>query len=275
MKPIYLDSSFDKPNAPDFQSLGFSRATLLTAWGFYRTLNGAIDTDHIDLDVCRRVANHPTWWETQKDWMLVLDEEFLKVHTEDQPERDHIHDQLIDCVRIYREAHPHKAIGIYSMLPERNVYGAVYGSDPTSPYYEKYKAYYESWLEHNKQFLTNLNDDTLQPTQRGLASQVDRVFPGIYSWFDLPAQMDLWKRQHDMNVWQAEQYQKPIMPYLCPQNQQVGGFPYYGEGVFAEMLAHSLAHPSVDGVLVYVSGLDWSTQADAPWWNELKAAVNA
>lgn len=266
-KPIWFDSSIENFNgAPDVTKFGFARATLITMWGLYREVGGKYDDDHIDMDVCRRAANHSTYWKGREGHMIVLDEESLNPHVADLCQRDHIHDQLTEAVEIYRRAHPSKVIGYYGVLPQIS-YDAGYPVD--SPQYH-------AWTERNQQFLTNLDDHTLAVTKRGVASVVDRVFPSIYWHKPLPESFDEWARLAEQTLIGAEIYQKPIIPYLMPLQYVDGEYPLWPVGQWQRMLQWTLARPEVTGVVVYLptpGGTQWDE--NATWWKETLEVVNA
>ena len=264
-KPIYFDTANDVfVGMPDLREIGFARATLMGDWGHFRRIGDEYDYSNVDPETAKITASYPGYWDDKLMDMIVLDEESIPVHTDDLPQRDVYHDQLIEVVRIFREAHPGLAIGHYAKMPESNFYGPLIkaqgeGWGPIS--------YYEEWLEHNKQWLSNLNDSTLKKTRRGLASQVDRVLPALYNHWNQGDWMAIWKIVHDGVIEEAEKYHKPIMPYLSPQFK--GFAPYYEPGEWAEMLGYSLAHPSVDGVVIFQSipiGTQWDESAS--WWQE-------
>lgn len=269
MKPVWFDTSITGfTGAPDLSAFGMHSATLVTSWGFFRTFGKEYDYSHVDFDTCKRVANHPTYWAGRESNMIVLDIETFDLHTHDLPARDNIHDQLIEAVQIYRNAHPGVAIGYYGNLPQVAFYPPLYGSDPI---WAQYKPDYETWVKNNKQFLTNLNDETLAVTRKGLCAAVDRVFPSCYHAdkiaLPMPQNMKWWKAMHDGNVVESLQYQKPIIPYLSPQYQARGE--YFDAGVWREMLQHSLDNPNTDGVCIY-QAVTAGTKFDAsdPWWTE-------
>lgn len=269
-KPICFDTSFQSfKNAPDLKSHGLHSATLINGWGLNKTFSdGSSDLSQIDFDTCRYAANHPTFWKGREADMIVLDEESLPVHTEDRCHRDHIHDQLIEAVKIYREAHPGCAIGYYAMMPEDNFYGPLGNSG--LPKWVHYKEYYDAWLVRNKHFRTNVDDKTLRTNNRGLAAYVDRVMPAVYPYLPLPEYMTEWKIILDGNVKEATKYGKPVIPYLCPQFvDREAGFPYVPAGVWKEMLEHALANDNVDGVCVYqVVNPELNFDYEANWWLE-------
>lgn len=270
MKPVWFDTSINAfKNAPDLKSFGMQSAALLTAWGFFRQLGGVYDYSHIDMDTVRRTANHPTWWLGKEASMIVLDVESLDLHTPDLPLRDHVHDQLIETVQIYRSAHPGVAIGYYSAMPQKAVYAPLYATG--DPLWSSYKDNHAEWRANNKHVLSNLDDATLKSNRKGLCSVVDRVLPSCYSAkkvaLPLPERMKEWKAIHDGNIEESLQYQKPIVAYLSPQYQGAGE--YFPAGVWREMLQHSLDHKYVDGVCVFQSGIA-GTEFDptANWWTE-------
>lgn len=271
MKPIHFDTSYTTlQNAPRLQDHGLHSATLVSQWGLF----DGDDLSHISYEACRRVANHPEWWIGRESDMIVLDCEVIPLHSTSRKERDAAHDQLIEAVKIYREAHPGNAIGYYSELPQLDFYGPLGNSG--LPEWAHYKAHYESWVRNNKQFLYNY-DDNIRTNNKGLAAVVDRVFPSVYPtlahkyWTDW---MQWWMIVLDGNVEQAEQYQKPIYTYLSPQWDGKGE--YVQPGRWKQMLEYALANRSVDGIVVYQSipvGTEFN--ADAAWWKETLEVVNA
>lgn len=271
--PIYFDTSYTQfTGAPSLESHGLHSATLVSSWGLF----DEPDTSKISFEKCRYAANHPTFWLGRESDMIVLDCETIDLHCEDLPLRDHNHDQLIEAVRIYREAHPGCAIGYYSELPQGNFYGGLYKTG--DPIWSHYKAYYEQWVRNNKHPLTNLDDATLGRTKNGLCSVVDRVFPSCYLPLlgDINADraFDLWTASHDENVRQAVQYQKPIIVYLCPQFENTAT--YLPAGMFGRMIGHSLRNPSVDGVCVYQSVVPGTPfDASSDWWKETLTIVES
>lgn len=263
-KPIYFTNTISAyKNAPDVVSLGFAQSVLLTSWALFRNVPGSgYDTDHIDMDAVRKAASNTTWWEKYRGQMIVIDEESLPWYTDDRPQRDHIHDQLIEAVQIVRQYHPGVAIGYYMRMPNRDYWIAI-GS-------KKAKAYKE-WQERNTQTLSNLDDMSLTETRLGVAKQVDRVFPSLYSFYDMPANMAAWKLYADRNIEQALIYQKPIIPYLCP-NQQQPGYPQYAAGIFKEQVEHVLSNPAVDGVTIFpIITPNEQFDENWDWWKELIA----
>lgn len=277
-KPLWFDTSIETfVDGPALADHGILKATLMSLWGFLATnSDGTYDYSHIDMDTVRRVANHPTWWETRKNDMLVLDLEVLDVNHPDWPYRDHIHDQLIEACQIYREAHPNIAIGYYGEIPRLAFYEPLYWKNQHTGQWDQYKEAYAKWHKVNRQALTNLDDDTLKITQKGLCAVVDRVFPSCYhpeqSVLPMPQSLQWWKDSHDGNIEESLRYQKPIIAYLCPQYN--GSGPYFETGVWKEMLSHSLHHPYVDGVCVYQAvpaGTKFDANAD--WWKETLEVV--
>jgi len=268
-KPIYFDHTIEMfRKLPDLRKMGFPRATLITSWGLYETVRGDYDTSRIDTETCRRTATEPTWWNERQADMIVLDEEHLDMHSDDLCRRDITHDQCIEAIRIYRAAHPGVAIGYYAKLPEASFYAPLIHAMPTSGWGPR--QVYLDWVEHNTQFSGNVNNGTLKLHNRGLLSQVDRIFPSMYQhWKDATNvdPLEVWKHFHDGTIAECEQYQKPIMPYLSPRF--AGSAEYFAPGVWREMLRHSLAHPSVDGVVIY-QGTSEETDWDeyAIWWKE-------
>lgn len=266
LKKIAFDTSLDGfQNLPDLRGLGFARASLVTGWGLYRKVGGEYDLDHIDMETAKRAANHPTWWKGRESDMIVLDEEALELHSDDLPVRDHQHDQLIECLQIYRQAHPGNAIGYYSRLPQR--WPAFSGNEDAS---------IAAWRARNRQFLQNVDDRTLQQTNRGLAAHVDRVFPSLYWWYELPGRFDDYTRFVDRNLEEAAIYNKPVFAYLCPQQQQPG-FAYWQPGVWRRMLEYVLHHSLVDGVVIHVvvnaDNKQWNDRSD--WWIETQEVAGA
>lgn len=274
MKPVWFDTSITGfKNVPDLKSFGMHSATLMSPWGFFRKLGGVYDYSHIDMETVNRVAHHPEFWIGKENNMLVLDCEMLDLHTPDLPLRDHHHDQLIATVKIYRAAHPGIAIGYYGEFPQVAYYPPLYGTDPG---WSHYKPHWETWTRNNKYVLTNLDDETLKETRKGLCAVVDRVFPSCYSGSKaaqpLPATLKHWKAMHDGNVEESLQYQKPIIPYLSPQYQGRGE--YFDTGVWREMLQHSLSNKNTDGVCIYqavVAGTEFDL--NAAWWTETLEAI--
>jgi hypothetical protein len=275
MKPIWFDTSINQfKNAPDIKSVGLHSATMMSSWGFFRKLGGEYDYSHIDMETVKRVANDPKFWIGKESNMLVLDFEMLDLHTPDLPLRDHYHDQLIETVQIYREAHPGIAIGYYGELPQIAFYPPLYKTG--DPAWAHYKPHYEEWVSNNKHVLTNLDDATLETTRKGLCAAVDRVFPSCYSGrkepLPMPESLKWWKASHDGNVEESLQYQKPIIPYLTPQYQGRGE--YFPAGVWKEMLQHSLNNKNTDGVCIYqsvVAGTEFDPSA--LWWTETLEAI--
>lgn len=270
MKPIWFDTSINSlKNAPDLSAFGMHSATLITAWGFFRKVGGEYDYSHIDMDTVRYAANHPKFWIGKEADMIVLDMESLDLHVADLPLRDVHHDQLIETVQIYRDAHPGIAIGYYSALPQNAFYPPLYMTG--DPLWAHYKPHYEEWVANNKHVMTNLDDSTLETTRKGICSVVDRVFPACYSGrnepLPMPETMQWWKASFDGNITESLQYQKPIIPYLSPQYQGRGE--YFPAGVWREMLTHALDHKYVDGVCIYqavVAGTEFDSTAN--WWTE-------
>ncbi len=276
MKPIWFDTSITSyNNAPDLSAFGLHSATLMSSWGFFRKLGSEYDFSHIDMDTCKRVANHPTYWAGKESNMIVLDVEVIDLHSDDLPYRDHVHDQFIEAVQIYRQAHPGVAIGYYSEMPQNAFYPPLYGTDPV---WDHYEPYHERWTANNKHVLTNLDDATLNESRKGLCSVVDRVFPSCYSGskvaLPMPENIRWWKLSHDGNIAESLQYQKPIIAYLTPQYQGRGE--YFPAGVWKEMLTHSLTNKNVDGVCVYqsvVAGAEFDPSAN--WWTETLEVIGA
>jgi hypothetical protein len=275
MKPIWFDTSIQQfKNAPDIKSVGLHSATMMSSWGFFRKLGGEYDFSHVDMETCKRVANDPQFWIGKEANMLVLDLEVIDLHSDDLPYRDHVHDQFIEAVQIYRNAHPGIAIGYYSELPQNAFYPPLYASGDSV--WSHYKTAWETWTKNNKQVLTNLDDATLSVTQKGLCSVVDRVFPSCYSGskaaLPMPENIRWWKLSHDGNIAESLQYQKPIIAYLTPQYQGRGE--YFPAGVWTEMLLHSINNKNVDGVCVYqavVAGTEFDPAAN--WWTETLAVL--
>jgi len=273
-KPVYFDSTIEVfTNRPDLRSLGFAQVTLITAWGLHGRIGNTYDFTRLNLDTCRTVANYPGWWDSRKSDAIVLDEEHMPMHTDDLVARDVVHDQLIEAVRVYRLAHPGVAIGYYAKMPELDFYSSLKRKFPNGGWGDQSAA--QAWLEHNRQFVENVNNRNLTYHRRGLLSQVDRVYPSVYQHWtngDVMDPFEVWKVVHDGNVEQAEQYQKPIMPYLSPKLH--GGGEYLPAGTWQKMLEHSLDHPSVDGVVIF-QGTNVTTEWDesATWWIETKQAI--
>lgn len=269
MKPIWFDTSITGfTGTPDLSAFGMHSATLVTSWGFFRAFGKEYDYSHVDFDTCKRVSQDQKFWAGRESDMIVLDIETFDLHTPDLPLRDTIHDQLIEAVQIYRDAHPGVAIGYYGNLPQVAFYPPLYGSDPI---WAHYKPYYETWVANNKQVFSNLDDATLEKTQKGLCAAVDRVFPSCYHAdkiaLPMPANLKWWKAMHDGNITESLQYQKPVIAYLTPQ--YLGKGEYFPAGVWKEMLLHSLNNKNVDGVCVYQS-VTAGTEFDpaANWWTE-------
>ena len=261
-KPIYFTNTFAAyKNPPDVVSLGFFQSVLLTNWALFRNVPGSgYDTDHIDMDAVKKAASSATWWEKLQGQMIVVDEENLPWYTDDRPQRDHVHDQLIEAVQIIRSYHPGVAIGYYMRMPDRNYWDAI-GPKTTDGFI--------AWEKRNAMVLTNLDDDTLAVTRLGIAKHVDRVFPSLYSYYDMPANMAAWKLYADRNIEQALIYNKPIIPYLCP-NQQKAGYPQYAAGIFKEQVEHVLNNPAVDGVTIFpIITPNESFDESWDWWKEL------
>ena len=272
-KPIWFDTSITNfKNSPKLTDFGLHSATLMNTWGFFRVLGGVEDYSHIDMETCKRVANHPTYWIGKESDMIVLDVEVLDMHTDDLCQRDLNHDQHIQALEIYREAHPGCAIGYYSTMPELDYYGPLGNSG--IPGWSHYKEHYEKWVARNKHFLTNVNNGDLTVRQHGLADVVDRVFPSVYQpiQLPLPENMRWWKIVHDGNVEEAAKYRKPIVMYLCPQYEDTTN--YLPAGSFREMLSHSVSHPQVTGVCIYQSVVgNPEFDATADWWKETLEVV--
>ena len=260
IKPILFDTSMAMyTNAPDFRSLGFGSATLVSDWGLF----AENDVSKIDFEACRYASNHPTWWADKASDMIVLDEEHLDHHATDARVRDQNHDQLIEAIQIYRKAHPGLAIGCYGIMPERS-----YASILT-----KSSSQYKTWQARNKQLLTNLDNETGKTTKRGLASYVDRVCCSCYGWDSF----ELWDKYTRNSITEASIYNKPIFVYLCPQKEPGTGEPwlFYEDGTWAKMLETVLKNKLVDGVIVY-QALQAGSKFDesARWWQEtLKVAA--
>lgn len=269
MKPIWFDTSITGfANAPDLRTFGMHSATLMTAWGFFRKLGGEYDFSHIDMDTVKRVAQEQKFWDGKESDMVVLNVEALDLHTPDLPLRDHYHDQMIEAVQIYRNAHPGLAFGFYGVLPQNAFYPPLYGTDAV---WDHYKPHYDTWVANNKHVLSNLDDLTLETTCKGICSVVDRVFPACYSGskaaLPMPGALKYWKASYDGNVTESLQYQKPIIAYLTPQYQGRGE--YFDAGVWREMLQHALNNKCVDGVCIYqavVAGTAFNP--NAAWWTE-------
>lgn len=277
MKPIYFgNSAFNYAGLPDIGPLGIKKLTEITPWGFYRKVNGVYDEDHIDMDTCRRVANDPEFWKGRESDMIVLDEEMLKQSDPDLCRRDIVHDELIEALKIYREARPGQAIGYYARLPEHNFYGPLGNSG--YPEWAHYKDYYAAWVEHNKYLNQNINNKTLERVNRGLSAQVDRVFPSCYcnlAISTLPDFIKWWKIVIDGNVEEAAKYNKPIYPYLSPQFNGRLHEGFLPKGMFGEILEHTLSNPLVDGVVIYQTVPNQTPfDATADWWVELLAVLD-
>ena len=263
-KPIHFDTSYQTfIGAPRLQDHGLHSASMVSLWGLF----DGDDYSRISYDACRRVANHPTWWSGRESDMIVLDCEVIPLHASSRTERDAAHDQLIEAVKIYREAHPGNAIGYYSELPQLDFYGSL--GNCGHQMWVHYKPHYENWVRNNKQFLYNY-DDNIRTNNKGLAAVVDRVFPSVYpnaahkDWSDW---MQWWMVVLDGNVEQAEQYQKPIYVYLSPQWD--GRSEYLQPGRWKQMLEYTLANKSVDGVVVYQSvAVGTVFDSSAAWWKE-------
>ena len=269
MKLVYFDSTLDTfSNAPNVVSLGFARANLITSWGLFRKSNGVYDTTRIDMDTVRSAFNYPEFWRGKETYPIIIDEEYLNYH---DGNRDTAHDQIIEVLRYYRSRLPGLSVGLYARLPEINFYGPLI---KYSKLFGNNIDYYLDWRDHNKDFFTNTNEATRKKTKRGLASQVDRVYPSIYSPLEYLGDewMKYWQVAFDANVAEAEQYQKPIYPYLSPQYSAIGKF--FSPGLWKEMLTHALNHPSVDGVVVHLTvptHMPWND--DAIWWKETNEVI--
>jgi hypothetical protein len=262
VKPIYFDSSIEGfSSIPDFESLGFARSTLVTAWGLFASIGNQYDDDHIDLEVCKRVANDKTYWKGRETHAITLNEEWLEWNSADLPKNDHIHDQLIGAVKIYRMAHPGKAIGYYARMPITDYWTPQKpASDPA----------WAVWRKANRQVDNNLHDGDLSVVAKGPACYVDRVFPSLYMHYALPANMPQYKRYVDAMLIEAATYRKPIIAYLSPQ-QQTDTFPMFPRESWREMLRYVYGHPLVDGVSVFVLPLgDKKWDESAEWWLEVK-----
>lgn len=266
-KRIYFDTTIDTfANAPDMRVDGFARATLMGNWGLFATVNGVYDTSKIDMETVKAAFSYPEYWRGRLSDPVIIDEEYLDYHGGN---RDAAHDQIIEVLRYYRYRLPGLAIGLYARLPEINFYGplikysSIFGTNID---------YYEDWQDHNGHFFSNTNEATRRKTKRGLASQVDRVYPSIYSPLEYLGDtwMKYWKIAFDSNIVESEQYHKPIYPYISPQYHSTGAF--FSAGLWKEMLSHAMNHPSVDGVVVHLTvphGTPWDDGAD--WWTETLA----
>jgi hypothetical protein len=262
-KPIYIDSSIEGfSGIPDFEAQGFARSTLVTAWGLFARIGNQYDSDHIDLEVCRRVAHDKAYWKGRETHSIVLNEESLEWNGTDRLRLDHIHDQLIDAVKIYRVAHPGKVIGFYARMPVRDYW---------TPQLPASHADWAKWRASNRQFDKNLNNETLAVIPKGPACYVDRLYPSLYMSYALPDKMGEYKKFVDANLAEAATYKKPIIAYLSPQ-QQIDGFPMFPRASWREMLRYVYGHPLVDGISVFVlptGDTKWNESSE--WWLEVMA----
>lgn len=248
-------------NAPDFELLGMQRLTLLTQWAFFRKQGDERIVNEIDMQTARNAADNASWWAGQEDRPIVFDVETLPVTSNDEPLRDHIHDQLIDLVNLYRNhpLHHYKALGFYANLPRRDFQRAMGNQGPSG---------IEQWHKENRNYLFNLNDTTLE-RQQGVASYVDRVYPSLYYWY--PDRLSDFEPYADANLHEAAIYKKPIIPFLCPNVQQAG-FPFWDAGVWGRMLQFVKDHTLTNGLVIFVIGTgQWDENAS--WWQETKEVL--
>lgn len=261
-KPILFDTSMlTYTDGPDYHSLGFGSATLVSQWGLHATLpDGSVDYTRVDPETCRYCAYHPTWWVDKKTDMIVLDEESLDHFHPDARVRDEHHDQLIEAIRIYRKAHPGLAIGCYGIMPQRSYASIQAKSSPD----------YKAWQKRNKMLLTNIDNETGKTNRRGLSSYVDRICCSCYGWDSF----ENWEKYTRNSITEAAIYDKPIFVYLCPQ-KEADGFPFYNEGTWGRMLEMVLENKLVDGIIVYqVLQAGDKFDESARWWKEtLKVAA--
>lgn len=270
-KLVHFDSTLDLfTHAPNMRDIGFARANLITSWGLFATVNGKYDTSKIDMATVRAAFNYPEFWRGKERDPVIIDEEYLDYH---DGNRDAAHDQIIEVLRYYRSRLPGAALGLYARLPEINFYGPLINH---SHIFGRNIDYYRDWQEHNKHFFSNTNEATRKKTKRGLASQVDRVYPSVYCPLDYMGDgwMKYWQIAFDANVTESEQYHKPIYPYLSPQYHSTGAF--FSAGLWRQMLTHALNHPSVDGVIVHLTTANQTPwDESAAWWQETLSVIGS
>lgn len=136
---------------------------------------------------------------------------------------------LKSAIKLYRDRNHWLRIGMYDTMPKREYFA------PLKPMSDPIRT---KWNLHNFSLRSGVNS---------LAHSVDFVMPSLYPW-----RLDMWpdwQKFAMVNLNQAAQYDKPIIPALCPFFEGEGDRPYIGDQRLQTMLDTVRNHPcKVEGM---------------------------
>lgn len=155
-------------------------------------------------------------------------------------------DKFLKIVRWMHDEAPGIQIGFYAMPPIRNYWSPVVGKAEDLM----------NWNRHNDELMR-------------LGSEVDVIFPSIYTFYDDPTG-DAWRTYARANIEQARKYGKPVYVFLWPQyhgsNRTLKGQPIPA-GFWRQQL--ETAFELADGAVIWGG---WKTQwnpKEGWWWSTL------
>ena len=137
------------------------------------------------------IRNLAKSWKSEHIELICLDIERWHVNgTEDERKNSIIYFKKI--IKWIRQESPITKIGLYGVLPIREVYDSL--QDPNSHSYL-------DWQSKNNNLIS-------------LAKLVDVIFPSLYT---LTTDPEAWKKFAISNITQAKLYGKPVYPFLWPR----------------------------------------------------------
>lgn len=241
------------------QPINATPNVLAGPWYFYsQDISGNYDTSHVDVDACRRGANHIRL--NNRTGPLCLDIEAFKFQAGswEQAERE-----FRKALKIYREL-PNR-IGFYRFMPRRDYWTPVRLEQ--RPDRQKYHDRYAAWEAHNRRFFERRDDNLEIVGANGLCTQVDIIFPSCYQFYlgGLENHLTYVRAQ----IEQARIYRKPIIPFLWSQIHNSNprhGLEYVGDESIGETLK-LLKELQVEGVTF----LDWNMDVPESFYKVIES----
>ena len=196
-------------------------------------------------------------------WMFVVDIEHWPTYGDEAVVAESIR-KLALVVDTIKEVNPQVVTGIYGMMPVRDYWTPV-ANGYDSPQFD-------AWAARNARL-------------QELADHVDVIVPSLYTFYpDYDAngtprlwERDRWVQYATANLLQAQQYGKPVVPYVWPLYHGGGGsddpnspnyryWKYQPIGGEFWRLILDTVHQYSDSTVIW-EGLQRSTWNDqAPWW---------
>ena len=257
---VFEDMKFD--NEPNFLKDYPLQPLRRLATGFF--WDATEDRSEPDLARVRTVAS-----ELDPGQLVVLNVEHWPSKGDPEVVADTVR-KLSSMVDAMREVNPSLTIGIYSVLPIRDYWTPVNFDSGTERY--------DGWVDDNL---------VLQE----LAEHVDVILPSIYTFYpDYYAdgsprlfERDRWIEYATDNLLQAQQYGKPVIPYVWPYYHGGGGtidvespsYRYWkyqpiGDEFWRQILETTYQY--ADGVVIWSGlnslGVDNDWNGDIGWWTE-------